>query len=28
MGLSDAFIVAYYNKKKISLPEAEKLEKK
>ncbi len=28
MGLTDAFIVAYYNKKKISLPEAEKLEKK
>ena len=28
MGLTDAFIVAYYNKKKISLPEAVKLEKK
>ena len=27
MGLTDAFIVAYYNKKKISLPEAVKLEK-
>lgn len=28
MGLTDAFIVAYYNKKKISLTEATKLEKK
>lgn len=28
MGLTDAFIVAYYNKKKITLPEAVKLEKK
>ena len=28
MGLKDAFIVAYYNKRKISLAEAQKLEKK
>lgn len=28
MGLADAFVVAYYNKKKISIAEAQKLEKK